>query len=80
MEKRTINLMNDILKDLIKPLLSKIIDHIDKNEYWIAYGITIGILLLFIFIGFLFSWFINRKKIKKEIDKIQIETKEKKYY
>jgi len=70
--------MNDILKDLIKPLLAKIIEYIDKNEYWYAYGITIAILLFFIFIGFLLSWFINRKKIKKEIDKIQIETKEKK--
>lgn len=70
--------MNDILKDLVKPLLIKIIEYIDKNEYWYAYGITIAILLLFILIGFLFSWFINRQKIKKEIDKIQIETKEKK--
>lgn len=70
--------MDDILKDLVKPLLAKIIEYIDKNEYWYAYGTTIAILLLFIFIGFLFSWFINRKKIKKEIDKIQIETKEKK--
>ena len=57
--------MNDILKDLVKPLLIKIIEYIDKNEYWYAYGITIAILLLFILIGFLFSWFINRQKIKK---------------
>ncbi|PPK63063.1 hypothetical protein B0F89_101264 [Malaciobacter marinus] len=72
--------MDDILKDLIKPLLTKIIEYIDKNEYWYAYGITIFILLSFIVIGFLLSWFINRRKIKKEIDKIHIETKEKKLY
>jgi hypothetical protein len=70
--------MNDILQDLVKPLLIKIIEYIDNNEYWYAYGTTIAILLFFILIGYLFSWFINRKKIRKEIDKIQIETKEKK--
>lgn len=70
--------MNDILKDLLKPLLIKIIKYIDKNEYWYAYGITIAIIFFFMLVGFLLSWFINRKKIKKEIDKIQIETKEKK--
>lgn len=72
--------MNDILQTLIKPLLEKIIEYIDKNEYWFAYGTIISILLLFVIIGFLFSWFLNRKKLQKEIDKIQIETKEKKVH
>jgi len=80
MEKRTRKLMNDILQTLIKPLLEKIIEYIDKNEYWFAYGTIISILLLFVIIGFLFSWFLNRKKLQKEIDKIQIETKEKKVH
>ena len=72
--------MNNILQTLIKPLLEKIIEYIDKNEYWFAYGTIISILLLFVIIGFLFSWFLNRKKLQKEIDKIQIETKEKKVH
>jgi len=69
--------MKEILTEIIKPFLSKVITYIDTNNYWAASIIIICIVSLFIGLGYILSWALQRKKVKREIDKISLESKEK---
>lgn len=69
--------MKIILEILIKPLLEKILSYIDTNDYWAAYAYIIGFVVLFLAIGCCISWILQKQKLKREIEKINLESKEK---
>lgn len=67
-------IMEDIIKELLKPLLEKLIAYIDKNNYWPIYAI---LLLPFIFAGVV-GWWMGTRKVRSEIRNLNVETQGKK--
>ena len=69
--------MNDILKEIVKPALVKILELIDKNKYWDVYIIFIVTLICVIALILFLSWLLAQRKLKSEILKNSAEYKEK---
>ena len=69
--------MNQILIEIIKPFLEYMINNIDTENYRSVYLILIGTIVVLFLIGYFIAWFMGKKKLSKEIEKLRIESKEK---
>lgn len=69
--------MNQILIDILRPFLENIIDKIDTENYGPVYTIVIVSIILLFLIGYFVAWLQGKKKLSKEIEKLGIESKEK---
>lgn len=65
------------MQELLKPFLEKLIEYIDNNNYFQVSFIILGIIFLFIGLGYFLSWFFQIRKLKKENEKLNWESKEK---
>lgn len=66
-----------MLKTIIKPFLDKFIEHIDANNIWWAYGYLAGTVVVIFGLGYCLAWYLQNKKLQREVEKIGLESKEK---
>lgn len=66
-----------MIEEFFKPAIQKTIQFIEANNLWAVYIVLLIIFLLSFLIGYLISWIINKRKLKSEIRKLDIETKNK---
>ncbi|EQA46647.1 hypothetical protein LEP1GSC050_0525 [Leptospira broomii serovar Hurstbridge str. 5399] len=67
-----------LLEQIVKPVLTRILDWIAKGDHWLAYIfllVTVGFVLA---IGFLIGWIITKRKTAAEIKLLQEDIKSKK--
>lgn len=69
--------MTSIFIDLLKPFLEEIIKNIDSKQYGIVTLYIAAIIIILISIGYIISFILNKKKVKKEIEKLSVEAKAK---
>jgi hypothetical protein len=65
------------MKDLLIPFLEQLIKYINDKNYWAVTSYIFCIGGFFSLMGFLLSWILNRKKVQKEIEKLSVESKDK---
>jgi hypothetical protein len=65
------------MEDILKPFLEKLIEYIDKGNYRPVSLIIIGLILSFMGVGYLLSWYFQIRKLKRENEKLNWESKEK---
>ncbi|WP_088225717.1 hypothetical protein [Desulfosporosinus sp. FKB] len=70
--------MISLLEKFSDPAVKTTINFIEKNHYESIYSILMMSLIVFFLLGYVISWIIGNKKLKREIAKLDIETKEKK--
>lgn len=66
------------MEEFLKPFLQKLIELIDKGQYWTVSFYILGIIAVCVGLGYIISWWLNQRKIQSEIQKLNIEVKEKK--
>ena len=69
--------MNQIIIDVLRPFLENMIDNIDTENYGSVYTIVIVSIIALFLIGYFVAWLQGKKKLSKEIEKLGIESKEK---
>jgi len=72
--------MKDIFLLFLKPGLERLVNYIDTNNYWTVSFYTLGPIVISVVFGYVLSWFLQQRKLKKEIEKITIESKEKTFH
>lgn len=65
------------MESFLKPFLEHLIKYIDDNNYWAVTTYVFIVGGFFVLIGYLLSWVLNQRKVQKEIEKLSVESKEK---